>query len=374
MKSGTRSNSTVLDGNWPDNGTGDGAQFSSKNPQKPLSEVNSSSTSTAKVSLTQRNPVDDKSANSQGRKRKRCQDADDLEVSHMRYLAREQGRDDQRCSLGLHKAENAIGHTSIIEVPNLSPNADLQNPFEGEDSDVGDGLSDNAEGKPQHESVAGSTEKIQLEKASRTAFLANVSIMAITSKTARKTLLEHLVSSVPSYDGGSSAKRAIESIRFRSTPFNHGRLPRRAAFVKKELMESTAKSTNAYVVYVSRASAREAVERLNGTVVLGRHLRADSVAHPAVQDHRRCIFVGNLGFVDDESAIKEAEGENDARHRSSKPKEPADYEEGLWRAFMRAGRVESVRLVRDKTTRVGKGFAYVQFYVSPLASIKNFHG
>jgi nucleolar protein 12 len=85
----------------------------------------------------------------------------------------------------------------------------------------------------------------------------------------------------------------------------------------------------------------------------------DGVAHPAKTDHRRCVFVGNLGFVDDESLLDQG-GENE-RKRS---KIPSDIEEGLWRQFGKAGTVESVRVVRDEKTRVGKGFAYVQFEVN----------
>jgi nucleolar protein 12 len=123
-------------------------------------------------------------------------------------------------------------------------------------------------------------------------------------------------------------------------------------------MEATTKSTNAYVVYSTAFAAREAAKKLNGTMVLDRHLRVDGVAHPAKTDHRRCVFVGNLGFVDDESMMDQG-GENE-RKRS---KIPSDVEEGLWRQFSKAGTVESVRVVRDEKTRVGKGFAYVQFLV-----------
>lgn len=70
---------------------------------------------------------------------------------------------------------------------------------------------------------------------------------------------------------------------------------------------------------------------------MDRHIRVDSVAHPAEQDHKRCIFVGNLDF--------EAQ------------------EEKLWRYFASCGKVESVRIIRDSKTNVGKGFAYVQFEV-----------
>jgi nucleolar protein 12 len=65
--------------------------------------------------------------------------------------------------------------------------------------------------------------------------------------------------------------------------------------------------------------------------------------------------------VDDETVVStNADGETTSKKRS---KFPADIEEGLWRVFGKeAGKVESVRVPRDPRTRVGKGFAYVQFY------------
>ncbi|KAL8964397.1 MAG: hypothetical protein Q9183_004478 [Haloplaca sp. 2 TL-2023] len=53
--------------------------------------------------------------------------------------------------------------------------------------------------------------------------------------------------------------------------------------------------------------------------------------------------------------------DDDDTKTARKKKAPSDVEEGLWRQFSKAGSVESVRVVRDATTRVGKGFAYVQF-------------
>ncbi|KAJ4345360.1 Nucleolar protein 12 [Didymosphaeria variabile] len=209
---------------------------------------------------------------------------------------------------------------------------------------------------PKHETLAGADgNSDEVEKAARTVFLGNVSSEAITSKSAEKQLKQHLSSFIADL-ADNKPPHKVESIRFRSTAFV-GALPKRAAFAKKEIMDSTTKSTNAYVVYTTKTAAREAAKRLNGTVILGRHLRVDSIAHPAKVDHRRCVFVGNLGFVDDESKLP-TEGDTEKK-RKNKP--PGDVEEGLWTQFSKAGKVESVRVPRDAKTRVSKGFAYVQF-------------
>ncbi|KEQ64289.1 RNA-binding domain-containing protein, partial [Aureobasidium melanogenum CBS 110374] len=190
---------------------------------------------------------------------------------------------------------------------------------------------------PLHETLEPDNDS-DLVKAQRTVFLGNVSAEAITSKSAKKTLMRHLESffeDIADPEKGQPA-HSVESLRFRSTAYSSA-IPKKAAFAKKEIMVETTKSTNAYAVYSSNALAREAARRLNGTVVLDRHLRVDEVAHPAKTEPRRCVFVGNLGFT------------------------PSDVEEGLWRTFSTCGKVESVRVPRDPQTRVGKGFAYVQF-------------
>jgi nucleolar protein 12 len=210
---------------------------------------------------------------------------------------------------------------------------------------------------PKHESLAGATDKDaqEVEKAGRTVFLGNVSTECINSKSAEKALKKHLESFIADLADNDPPHR-VESIRYRSTAFDNS-LPKRAAYAKKEIMESTTRSTNAYAVYTTKVAAREAVKKLNGSVLLKRHLHVDSVAHPAKVDHRRCVFVGNLPFVDDESQTPTAEGEP-----KKKGKPASDVEEGLWTHFAKAGKIESVRVVRDAATRVGKGFAYVQYY------------
>lgn len=215
-----------------------------------------------------------------------------------------------------------------------------------------------------HESLAQEAKDTDLDKADRTVFLANVSTEAISSKKAKKTLEKHLQSIL---DKSATPPEKLESIRFRSLAFSTLALPKRAAYITKSLMDTTTKSCNAYAVYSTPAAARKAATKLNATQVLDRHIRVDGVKHPSPTDHRRCVFVGNLGFVDDETVMNtDAEGNTTSKKRY---KIPSDIEEGLWRVFtQKAGKVESVRVIRDPQTRVGKGFAYVQFYVSTRAS------
>jgi nucleolar protein 12 len=300
--------------------------------------------------------------NGLGRKRKRKVDDDEDSNLESRYLQR----------LSNEGSKNVAGFERRGK---QQRRAEKDHPPFGEGlfprSDAGNSIDVNMEDQlaampPLHESLSLSAEKLELEKASRTVFLGNVSTIAIKSKTARSTLIDYLESFLSNLPERDIAHK-LESIRFRSTAFASSGLPKKAAYAKKELMDSTTKSTNAYAVYTTQSAAREAVTKLNGTVIFDRHLRVDGVAHPAKVDHHRCVFVGNLGFVDDESVINAAnDKENNKPPR--KRREPADAEEGLWRQFSKAGIVESVRVIRDKTTRVGKGFAYVQFQVSHLLS------
>jgi nucleolar protein 12 len=267
------------------------------------------------------------------KKRKRGAKDDDVEDVYMQKIAREEAKDEEERKK--KRKTKPVG-------------AD-----EGGEADE----SDDQESFtiPKHETLAGADgNDDEVEKAARTVFLGNVSNEAITSKSAEKQLKQHLSSFIADL-ADNKPPHKVESIRFRSTAFA-GALPKRAAFAKKEIMDSTTKSTNAYVVYSTKIAAREAAKRLNGTVILGRHLRVDSIAHPAKVDHRRCVFVGNLGFVDDTSKLPT---DDDKEKKKNKP--PGDVEEGLWVQFSKAGKVESVRVPRDAKTRVSKGFAYVQF-------------
>ena len=294
------------------------------------------------------------------RKRKRKDVEDDLEGKYMSQLIKQEVKEEHHARAVQKKRRKQKQSGSADEDDASSNSEDRSSSDSVETASEDEEKNPNGE-IPQHESLITSKDDLDLEKSARTVFLANVSTLAIKSKTAKKTLLDHLASFTSKLPK-QNIKHGVESLRFRSTAFASTGVPRKAAFAKKELMDTTTKSTNAYAVYTTQVAAREAAKRLNGTMVLDRHLRVDSVAHPAKIDHRKCIFVGNLGFVDDASNMNAAEDEENNK-RPRKAKEPADVEEGLWRQFGRAGTVESVRVVRDKTTRVGKGFAYVQFEV-----------
>ena len=261
-----------------------------------------------------------------------------------------------------YQARKAADHEDVPAAGEVSPAEEDAEQAESEDEAVSADQDEDSRMSPppQHESLQPDGD-VDMQKAQRTAFLSNVSTEAIRSKTARKILLSHLSSfftTVAAPTPGAAA-HAVESIRFRSTAYSSA-VPRKAAFARRDLMDATTKSTNAYVVYSSTMLSREAARKLNGTVCLDRHLRVDEVAHPAKIDHRRCVFVGGLAFVDDESMVDKA-NEEDGRGKRHGKKEPGDVEEGLWRVFGKCGTVESVRVIRDSKTRVGKGIAYVQF-------------
>ncbi|KAL4969261.1 rRNA-processing protein NOP12 [Aspergillus stella-maris] len=287
------------------------------------------------------------------RKRKRAV-ADDLEESYMRRLEKEEQKEQKK-----RRAEPVTTQGDDSE-----DKEDVASESEEDESDEDEEME-----VPKHEALAGESaggNDDELAKSNRTVFLGNVSTTAITSKSAKKELMKHLSSFLSSLPE-STGPHKVDSLRFRSTAFSSGgKIPKRAAFAKQEIHDDTTPSTNAYVIYSSAQAAKRAPAALNGTTVLDRHLRVDNVAHPSKVDHKRCVFVGNLDFIDNETGTEEGE-------KKKKNRPPADVEEGLWRTFNAhtkgssgapagRGNVESVRVVRDRSTRVGKGFAYVQFY------------
>lgn len=115
-------------------------------------------------------------------------------------------------------------------------------------------------------------------------------------------------------------------------------------------------------------AARLAVEKCNGTVFMGRTIRVDSLGRPAddngkqsalsspfAGDPKSTVFVGNLDFASKEEDVRAFFESLLTAERGAPSQEGSDVTT-RW--------VSRVRIVRDKDTQLGKGFAYVQFTVS----------
>jgi nucleolar protein 12 len=161
---------------------------------------------------------------------------------------------------------------------------------------------------------------------------------------------------------------------------------KKVAFINHELHPS-ADSVNAYVVFAYPSPAKErpsnlppllpvmdpheaarlAVEKCNGTVFMDRTIRVDSLGRPADNNGKQSallgtfagnpkssVFVGNLDFASKEEDLR-VFFESLITAERGPPSQASDAPQH-W--------VSRVRIVRDKETQLGKGFAYVQFTVS----------
>lgn len=115
-------------------------------------------------------------------------------------------------------------------------------------------------------------------------------------------------------------------------------------------------------------AAKAAVEKCDGTVFMERMIRVDVVGREAVEkgkesvgDPKLAVFVGNLDFASKEEDLRAFfEGVVSAERGPPPLKED---EEGVKKPN---NWVTRVRIVRDKETQLGKGFAYIQFAVGFL--------
>ncbi|KAF9417358.1 Nucleolar protein 12 [Podila epigama] len=186
------------------------------------------------------------------------------------------------------------------------------------EADAGD--SDDEDASPD-KNKDGSKKSDDPERQARTAFVGNLAVSAMTKgdfKKLKSTFAVH---------------GPIESIRFRSIAFSE-LLPRKIAFITGKLHPDR-DVLNAYIVYKNKDSVAKAVAALNGQLFLNKHIRVDTVEGAKNHQPKKSVFVGNLSF--------------DAQ------------EEDLWNFFKDSGDIENVRIIRDKKTNLGKGFAYVQF-------------
>ena len=127
----------------------------------------------------------------------------------------------------------------------------------------------------------------------------------------------------------------IESIRLRSIRVTDGeRTVKVARKTQKQIVENS--TFNAYVVFSSSKEAESCLD-LNGMLLHGRHLRIDRVEKKTITplQNQHSVFVGNLPFDADEERVR--------------------------LVFSTCGDIESIRIVRDSKSGVGKGFGFVLF-------------
>ena len=162
----------------------------------------------------------------------------------------------------------------------------------------------------------GNVKRDDLERLSRTIFVGNVHISA-TRKDLKKFFAKY---------------GEIESVRLRSVPIANVKHSRKLAIVKRELHPER-NNMNAYVVFKEKENAERALES-KGAEFKGMHIRVDIAGHKET-DNKLSAFIGNLPFNIQEEEIREH--------------------------FTQCGEVDDVRLIRDKSSGIGKGFGYVRF-------------
>ncbi|XP_002926642.2 RNA-binding protein 34 [Ailuropoda melanoleuca] len=125
----------------------------------------------------------------------------------------------------------------------------------------------------------------------------------------------------------------IESVRFRSLIPAEGTLSKKLAAIKRKIHPDQ-KNINAYVVFKDESAATKALKRNGAQIADGFRIRVDLASDTSSRD-KRSVFVGNLPYKVEESAVEEH--------------------------FLDCGSIVAVRIVRDRVTGVGRGFGYVLF-------------
>lgn len=184
----------------------------------------------------------------------------------------------------------------------------------------------------------------------------------------------------------AAAKEDVE-IKADDKKFLNPGQKKKIAFINGEF-HATADSVNAYIVFshpppaAARAAnlpplpetmdpyeaAKAAAEKCDGTIFLERMIRVDLAGKAAAGERvglaegnpKLSVFVGNLDFGCKEEDLRVffegvVGGERGPPGADASEDEDGETKAKTW--------VTRVRIVRDKETQLGKGFAYVQFAV-----------
>ena len=126
----------------------------------------------------------------------------------------------------------------------------------------------------------------------------------------------------------------IEKIWFRSVPIDNSvKMPKKAKVVLKKYTKGC-KNKNCYLLFKEIESKEKAIKEKNNYILNGRHLHVtDSQRNE--KNFKTTAFIGNLHYQADEEDLREF--------------------------FKDCGKIDYIRIVRDKHTFEGKGFGYVKF-------------
>ncbi|XP_078061550.1 RNA-binding protein 34 isoform X2 [Mustelus asterias] len=111
-------------------------------------------------------------------------------------------------------------------------------------------------------------------------------------------------------------------------------MSRRLATIQKQF-HPMRNNMNAYIVFQRDSDAVRALARNGCEIQTGFHMRVDLCSGQNTHDHRKSVFLGNLPYDISEDQVRDH--------------------------FCQCGEIESVRIVRDRFSGMGKGFGYVLF-------------
>ncbi|XP_031774158.1 RNA-binding protein 34-like isoform X2 [Apis florea] len=226
--------------------------------------------------------------------------------------------------------ESTLGLKALLSNSIAEDDDDDEDFVEPDENDEDDDISDEEEeeeeeeNKVQKNSSSNKNNKImdtsleEIKEDERTIFVGNLP-KDVTKKKLRKLFKQF---------------GKIDTIRLRGKIAKSVNVSKRVAAIKNELHPKL-KSVYAYIKFVSKESVKESLS-INGTEFEGNYLRVNASNKSENKfDSKKSIFLGNLHYnIDDNTIIKH---------------------------FKQCGEIESVRVVRDNKTGVGKGFGYVNF-------------